>query len=79
MQLRQGDKNFVGSVALCDAVYVLGDGTITASASLGIGSATQFAVTGGTGAYEGASGSGVSKDRPGEDNPLSDTTIHLLP
>jgi hypothetical protein len=61
-------------------VYVLGDGTITASASATFSSAPiQFAVTGGTGAYEGARGSGTTKDRPGANNPNSDTVIHLLP
>jgi hypothetical protein len=73
-------RKFDGSVALCNAVYLLQDGTITASASLTLGPGpTVFAVTGGTGAYEGARGSGTSKDRPGNNNPLSDTTIHLLP
>jgi hypothetical protein len=72
-------RRFVGSVAVCDAVHVLADGTITASASPTFGPPIQFAVTGGTGAYEGARGSGVSTNRPGANNPLSDTIIHLLP
>ena len=73
-------RKFDGSVTLCNAVYLLADGTITGSASLILGPGTTvFAVTGGTGAYEGARGSGTSKDRPGNNNPLSDTTIHLLP
>jgi hypothetical protein len=61
-------KKFVGSVTLCDGIYLLAPGTTV-----------QFAVTGGTGAYEGARGSGTTKNRPGNDNPVSDTTIHLLP
>jgi hypothetical protein len=72
-------RRFVGSVAICDAVYVLADGTITAIASPTFGPPIHFAVTGGTGAYEGARGSGVSTNRPGANKPLSDTTIHLLP
>ena len=68
-------------MTLCDGIYLLADGTITGSASViqAPGTTVQFAVTGGTGAYEGARGSGTSKDRPGNNNPLSDTTIHLLP
>ena len=65
-----------GSVALCDGIYLLGDGMITVSASAGPGP-TQFAVTGGTGAYEGARGSGTNTDRAR--SRLSDVTIHLLP
>lgn len=71
-------KHVVGSEALCDGFYILGDGTITASATVRFGGTTTFAVTGGTGAYEGASGSGTSKDRSAN-SPLSDTVIHLLP
>jgi len=74
-------KRFVGSVTLCDGFYLLADGTITGSASVvqAPGTTVVFAVTGGTGAYEGARGSGTTKGRPGNNNPLSDTTIHLLP
>jgi hypothetical protein len=73
-------RKFDGSVALCDAIYVLPDGTITASATFVFNpSPVRFAVTGGTGAYEGARGSGVSTERPGRNNPLTDTVIHLLP
>jgi hypothetical protein len=68
------------SVGLCDTIYVLRDGTITVSATFAFDRAPHsLAVTGGTGAYEGARGSAVSTDRPGRNNPLSDTTIHLLP
>ncbi len=72
-------KRFTGSRALCDGVYTLGDGTITASAPVTFGALVTFAVTGGTGAYEGARGSGTTKNRAGNNNPLADTVIHLLP
>ena len=73
-------KNFNGSVTLCDGFYVLRDGTITGSASViqAPKQTVQFAVTGGTGAYEGARGSGTSTNRPGRNAPI-DTVIHLLP
>ena len=72
-------KNFDGSRAVCDAAYTLGDGMITASTVTTFGNKVTFAVTGGTGAYEGARGSGTNTSRPGNNNPLSDTVIHLLP
>jgi hypothetical protein len=78
--LLRATKRFVGSVAICDGVYNLGDGTIAAEAYLTFNNKPiNFAVTGGTGAYEGARGSGTSINRPGNNNPLSDTVIHLFP
>lgn len=70
---------FDGSTFLCDAVYALPDGTITASALVTASrrQTVTFAVDGGTGAYEGARGSGTSVDRPR--GGLTDTTIRLLP
>jgi hypothetical protein len=44
---------------LCQGVYKLQDGTITGSAMLSAGPRTKIAVTGGTGAYAGASGTAV--------------------
>ena len=77
--LLRATKRVLGSVAICDGIHNLRDGTITVSAYLTFSDKPiTFAVTGGTGAYEGARGSGVSTDRPGN-NPLSDTVIHLLP
>jgi allene oxide cyclase len=72
-------RTFTGSRAICDGVYTLGDGTITGSAAVTFnnGKPITFAVTGGTGAYEGARGSGTTKARSAR-SPLSDTTIHLL-
>ena len=74
-------RKFDGSVTLCDGVYLLAGRHDHGErlADPRPRTTVQFAVTGGTGAYEGARGSGTSKDRPGNNNPLSDTTIHLLP
>ena len=73
-------KRFVGSAGICDGIYNFRDGTITGSVYLTFNNKPiTFAVTGGTGAYEGARGSGTTTDRPGNNNPLSDTVIHLLP
>ena len=78
--LLKATKHFVGSISICDGIYNLGTGTITAAAFLTFNNKPiTFAVTGGTGAYEGARGSGTTTDRPGNNNPLSDTVIHLLP
>jgi hypothetical protein len=58
----------------------VGGGTITASAAVTFNDdkPIAFAVTGGTGAYEGARGSGTTRARSAS-SPLSDTVIHLLP
>jgi allene oxide cyclase len=72
-------KQIDGSRAICDAAYTLGDGMITASVATTFTNKVTFAVTGGTGAYEGARGSGTNISRPGNNNSLSDTVIHLLP
>jgi allene oxide cyclase-like protein len=70
---------FVGSTALCTVSYRLKGGEIMAATAVTFSSKPiRFAVIGGTGAYEGARGSGVTTDRKG-DSPLSDTVIHLLP
>lgn len=72
-------STFTGSRAICDGIYTLGGGTITASAAVTFNDKPiTFAVTGGTGAYEGARGSGTTTARSAR-SPLSDTTIHLLP
>lgn len=71
-------KRVTGSRILCEGVYALAGGTITAQAYLTINDRPfTFAVTGGTGAYEGVRGSGTSTFRPG-DRPLTDTVIRLL-
>jgi hypothetical protein len=70
----------VGSRLICDGVYSLEGGTIAVTTAF---TYTQhprisFVVTGGSGAYEGARGSGVLTYRAGK-SPFADTTIHLLP
>jgi hypothetical protein len=61
----------------CDGNYVLRDGTIAVSAAFrGSQSNVRIAVTGGTGAYEGARGSVDSRETTG--NATRDT-VHLLP
>jgi hypothetical protein len=71
----------VGSRLICDGVYTLQDGTIAATTAFTFTQHPKidFVVTGGSGAYEGAQGSGTLTYRPGKNNPLADTTIHLLP
>ncbi len=74
-------KRFVGSTAVCDGAYALRDGQLTFQTRLTVPGDTgsiRFAVTGGTGAYAGARGSGVNTPRAGSDV-LSDTVITLLP
>ena len=57
---------------------IIGAGLIAAAtASRARGKPITFAVTGGTGAYEGARGSGTTEARSAR-SPLSDTTTHLL-
>jgi hypothetical protein len=66
--------------ALCTAVAQLSKGTLTAeslvSLTLGPGE-VRYAITGGTGAYDGASGTAVVTDIPGTDK--ADIHITLLP
>ena len=64
---------------LCDGVFKLASGTITGTALTSENSlTTTIAITGGTGAYEGARGSVTSVDRSNKDNSPADDTIHLL-
>ena len=64
---------------LCDGVFKLASGTITGTALTTESSlTTNIAITGGTGAYEGARGSITSVERSHKDNSPSDDTIHLL-
>jgi hypothetical protein len=66
--------------ALCTAVAQLSKGTLTAEALVTFGSGPQgdvrYAITGGTGAYDGASGTAVVTDIPG--TPKADIKITLL-
>ena len=63
----------------CDGVFKLTDGTITGTGLTTENSrTTRIAITGGTGAYEGARGSITSVDRSSKDNSPSDDTVHIL-
>ena len=70
---------FIGSRLLCDGVYTLKDGTFTGTTAFTFTKKPKidFTVAGGTGAYEGARGSGTLTYRS-PTSPLTDTTIHLL-
>jgi len=64
--------------ALCTAVVALSKGTLTAESLVRYEPGpSRYAVTGGTGAYAGASGSAVVTDVPGTDK--ADIQITLLP
>jgi hypothetical protein len=61
----------------CYGVFALAGGEITGIALLSNSNTTHIAVTGGTGAYEGVTGSVVSVSR-GENSPYTDDTVHLI-
>ena len=64
--------------AMCTAVAQLSKGTLTAESLVSAGPGeTHYAITGGTGAYEGASGTAVVTDIPG--TAKADIQITLLP
>ena len=71
---------FIGSRLICDGVYTVADGTLSSSTTFTFTEkpTISFTIDGGTGAYEGASGSGTLSYRSLHD-PLSDTVIRLLP
>jgi hypothetical protein len=63
--------------AICTSIYSLKGGMVTGVARVRFSSPTVVvAITGGTGAYEGVSGSGDAKRRSGA--PLADDTLHLI-
>ena len=72
----------MGSRLISDGVYKLRDGTIAGSDRRSPSRGTRrstFVVTGGSGAYEGARGSGDAHVPARQDSPFADTTINLLP
>lgn len=73
-------KKFIGTLVICDGVYSLRDGTISLAVEFEVTHSlvTTFAVTGGTGAYDGARGTGTNTGRSETSN-TSDTVINLLP
>src|SRR3954468_17759596 len=69
-------KSFARAVLQCDLGYELKDGHIAAAATVrGESRSTVSAITGGTGAYEGARGSVTAA----EGRSQSEDTFHLLP
>jgi hypothetical protein len=62
---------------LCYGVYSLEGGLISGVAMTGEGNTTHVAITGGTGAYEGVTGSAMEVSR-GENSPFTDLSIHLI-
>jgi hypothetical protein len=70
-----GNRNFLKSTMTCSVILVLGDGTLTGTANVTPGAAaTTGAITGGTGAYDGARGVVVSKPT----DTGSDDTVTLI-
>lgn len=61
----------------CYGVFGLAGGEITGIALLNQTNTTHVAVTGGTGVYEGVTGSVTSVSR-GQNSPYTDDTVHLL-
>jgi hypothetical protein len=58
-------------------MYALAGGQIAGIALLSNTNTTHIAVTGGTGVYEGVTGSVTSVSR-GENSPYTDDTVHLI-
>ena len=67
----------VHSKLVCYGGYSLKGGLISGVAMPGDSSTTHVAITGGTGAYEGVTGSAVEVSR-GDNSPFTDVTIHLI-
>jgi hypothetical protein len=61
----------------CYGVFALKGGQIAGIALLSFANVTHVAVVGGTGVYEGVSGSVTSVSR-GENSPYTDDTVHLI-
>jgi hypothetical protein len=63
----------------CTGTAVLRQGTLASNFGGRLGESTEvtFAVTGGTGAFEGRTGSAVARERPNSN--LADITVHLVP
>jgi hypothetical protein len=61
----------------CSGVFAFIGGQVALMALLPNTDTTEIAVVGGTGAYEGVTGSAVSVGR-GDNSPYSDDTIHLI-
>ena len=62
---------------ICSAVAALKGGQLAVMALLPAGNVAHGSVVGGTGVYEGVTGSILSVSR-GEDSPIADDTVHLI-
>src|SRR6185437_2458950 len=67
----------VNSTGPCYGLFALKGGTIAGMALLNQTNTTTIAIVGGTGAYEGVTGSVKSVSR-GQNSPYTDDTIHLI-
>ena len=67
----------INSSGPCYGVFALAGGDVTGIALLNQTSTTHIAVVGGTGVYEGVTGSVTSVSR-GENSPYTDDTVHLI-
>jgi len=67
----------VNGTGPCYGVFSLAGGTIAGIAKFGQSNTTMIAVVGGTGAYEGVTGSVKSVSRS-QNSPYTDDTIHLI-
>ena len=73
MVTRGGDR----TRGICSGVFAFIGGQVALTALLPSTDTTEIAVVGGTGTYEGVTGSAVSVGR-GDNSPYSDDTIHLI-
>src|SRR4051794_9833071 len=64
--------------SVCNGIFRLKNGLITGTTESSDSLTTVIAITGGTGAYEGARGTITSVDRSHADNSPADDTVHIL-
>jgi hypothetical protein len=67
----------INSSGPCYGVYALKGGTLAGIALLNQTNTTHIAIVGGTGVYEGVTGSVTSVSR-GQNSPYTDDTVHLI-
>jgi hypothetical protein len=67
----------VHATTVCYGLYSLKGGDIAGMARGSESNTTHIAIVGGTGVYEGVTGSSVEVNRP-NDSPFTDVTVHLL-
>jgi len=64
--------------SICNGIFRLKNGMITGTTESSDSLTTVIAITGGTGAYEGARGTITSVNRSRADNSPADDTVHIL-